>query len=203
MSSSRTLDCDGGEAPVEAPPSKAVADRLFEKRMVMFGSEVSQKTASTLIEQLLALDAADPIAPLTIFLNSQGGEVNSGLAVYDTIRFIRAPVRIVCTGLTASIAAIILLAAKPERRMAMPNARILLHQPLFGGEVVGRASDLEITASEMLKSRTRINTIISEATGRPLEKVEEDTQRDFWLSAEDARTYGLVSKIVSTMSELG
>lgn len=183
--------------------AQAVQARLFDNRTIVFGSEVSPKTATALIEQLLALDAADPVAPITVFLNSPGGEVNSGFAIYDVIRFIRPPVRIVCTGLSASIAAIILLAARPEYRLAMPNARLLLHQPLYSGDVIGPASDLEITANEILKSRARINSIIASATGRDPDQVGEDTQRDFWLTASEAVEYGLVSRIVSGMAELG
>ncbi|HNU68282.1 MAG TPA: ATP-dependent Clp protease proteolytic subunit [Myxococcota bacterium] len=183
--------------------SPAVQARLFDNRTIVFGSEVSPKTATALIEQLLAMDAADPAAPITLFLNSPGGEVNSGFAIYDVIRFIRPPVRIVCTGLSASIAAIILLAARPEHRLAMANARLLLHQPLYSGDVIGPASDLEITANEILKSRARINSIIASATGRDPDQVGEDTQRDFWLTAPEAVEYGLVSRIVSSFSELG
>lgn len=180
----------------------SIAERLFAQRTIMFGSEVTSKTAGALIEQLLALDAADAEAPITLILNSPGGEVNSGFAVYDTIRFIRPRVRIVCSGLTASIAAVILLAVPSKDRLAMPNSRLLLHQPLYSGEVIGPASDLEITAAEIMKSRSHINTIIAEATGRAIEQVAEDTQRDFWLTATEAVAYGMVSKVITKMSEL-
>jgi ATP-dependent Clp protease, protease subunit len=198
-----SMQCCGEQPEQAAPvPANGVATRLFDKRTIVFGSEVSPKTAAVLVEQLLAMDAADPIEPITLFLNSPGGEVNSGFAVYDVIRFIRPRVRIVCTGLSASIAAIILLAARPEDRLAMPNARLLLHQPLYSGDVMGPASDLEITANEILKSRARINSIIAAACGRDIEQVGEDTQRDFWLTAEEAVKYGLVARIVTNMSEI-
>lgn len=187
------------ETPVS---SERASNRLFEKRTILFCSEVTSKSVQPLIAQLLAMDADDPEAPITLFLNSPGGEVNSGFAVYDVIRFIRPKVRVVCTGLSASIAAIILLAADPKDRLAMPNARLLLHQPLYSGDVIGPASDLEITANEILKSRSRINSIIAEASGRDIEKVAEDTQRDFWLTADEAVEYGLVSRVVSAMSDL-
>lgn len=180
----------------------SIAERLFAQRTVMFCSEVTPKTAGALIEQLLAMDAADAKAPITLILNSPGGEVNSGFAVYDTIRFIRPRVRIVCSGLTASIAAVILLAVPAKDRLAMPNSRLLLHQPLYSGEVIGPASDLEITAAEIMKSRSHINAIIAEATGRAIEQVSEDTQRDFWLTATEAVQYGMVSKVITKMSEL-
>lgn len=202
MNDDRVMNCEETGAPSAAAAPKGVADRLFEKRTVMFGSEVTPKSAAAVIEQLLALDAANPAAPITLFLNSPGGEVNSGFAIYDTIRFIRPRVRIVCTGLSASIAAIILLAVKPEDRLSMPNARFLLHQPLFNGDIIGPASDLEITANEIMKSRSRINTIIATACNRPVDQVADDTQRDFWLNAEEAVAYGLVSGIVRHMSEM-
>ena len=183
-------------------PGFDLGAKLFEKRKIMFCSDVNAKSAGTLMEQFLAMDAADPDAPITLFLNSPGGEVNSGFGVYDVIRFIRPKVKIVCTGLSASIAAIILLAAEPADRLALPNARLLLHQPLYNGDVIGPASDLEITANEILKSRARINLIISEACGRDINQVAEDTQRDFWLTADEAVEYGLVSRVVSNMADL-
>lgn len=195
-------NCEGTEDPVDSGSSRGLSEKLFDKRVVLFSSEVSPRSATTLIEQLLALDAEDPEAPVTLYLNSPGGEVNAGFAIYDTIRFIRPPVRIVCTGLCASIASIILLAVPTSARLSMPNARYLLHQPLFNGDVIGPASDLEITAGEIMKSRSRINAIIAAACSRSEEQVAADTQRDFWMTAQEAVAYGLVSAIVSSMSEL-
>ncbi|HNZ03489.1 MAG TPA: ATP-dependent Clp protease proteolytic subunit [Myxococcota bacterium] len=196
------LNCEGTEDPVDGGSSRGLSEKLFDKRVVLFSSEVSPRSATTLIEQLLALDVEAPEAPVTLYLNSPGGEVNAGFAIYDTIRFIRPPVRIVCTGLCASIASIILLAVPASARLSMPNARYLLHQPLFNGDVIGPASDLEITAGEIMKSRSRINAIIAAACSRSEEQVAADTQRDFWMTAQEAVAYGLVSAIVSNMSEL-
>lgn len=179
-----------------------VGERLLKSRTVLLSSEVSPSTARRVIEQLLVLEADDPEAPIILLVNSPGGEVHSGFAVFDTIRFIRPRVRIVCTGLTASIATIILLASPKEDRLAMPNARLLIHQPLFHGEVFGPASDLEITAQEILKTRQRINALIAAETGQPLAKVERDTERDHWLSAEEALEYGFVSRVVAGRAEL-
>jgi ATP-dependent Clp protease, protease subunit len=180
----------------------AVAERLLKTRTILLSSEVSSATARRVVERLLVLEAEDPEAPITLMLNSPGGEVHSGFSIYDAIRFIRPPVHIVCAGLTASIATIILLAVGKKDRVALPNARLLIHQPLFSGEVFGPASDLEITANEILKSKARINQILAEGTGQPLEKVQHDTERDFWLSAEEAVEYGLVSRVVTKRDEL-
>jgi ATP-dependent Clp protease protease subunit len=175
---------------------------MLKSRTVLLSSDVSPVSARRVIEQLLVLEAEDPAAPITLLVNSPGGEVHSGFAVYDVIRFIRCPVRVVCAGLTASIATVILLAVPRERRFALPQARLLIHQPLFHGEVFGPASDLEITATEILKTKSRINSLIAEETGRPLAQVERDTERDHWLSAQESVEYGLVSRVLVTRSEL-
>jgi ATP-dependent Clp protease protease subunit len=159
-------------------------------------------TVRRVIEHLLVLEAEDPEKPVTLIVNSPGGDVHSGFAVFDTIRFVRPRVRVICAGLTASIATVLLLAARKEDRLALPNARLLLHQPMFHSEVFGPASDLEITATEILKTKKRINTLISEETGQPLDKVERDTERDFWLSAEEALAYGLVSRVIVERAEV-
>jgi ATP-dependent Clp protease protease subunit len=179
-----------------------IDERLLKTRTVLLSSEVSPATARRVIERLLVLEAEDPDAPITLMVNSPGGEVHSGFGVYDVIRFIKPEVRVVCAGLTASIATIILLAVKKENRVALPNARLLIHQPLFSGEVFGPASDLEITANEILKTKEHINRVIAEGTGQTFEKVQHDTERDFWLSAEEAVAYGLVSRVVTSRNEL-
>jgi ATP-dependent Clp protease protease subunit len=185
----------------EGDPGR-IAERMLKSRTVLLSSDVSPVSARRVIEQLLVLEAEDPSAPITLLVNSPGGEVHSGFAVYDVIRFIRCPVRVVCAGLTASIATVILLAVPRERRFALPQARLLIHQPLFHGEVFGPASDLEITATEILKTKGRINSLIAEETGRPLAQVERDTERDHWLSAQESVEYGLVSRVLTTRSEL-
>ncbi|MBM4394228.1 MAG: ATP-dependent Clp protease proteolytic subunit [Deltaproteobacteria bacterium] len=182
--------------------SGKVAERLLKSRTILLSSEVSPTTARKIIEQILVLEADDPEKPITLLVNSPGGEVHSGFAIYDVIRFVRPRVRIVCVGLTASIATVILLAATREDRLALPNARLLIHQPLFQGEVFGPASDLEITAQEILKTKRRINELIAEETGRPLDKVEKDTERDYWLSADEAQKYGLVARVITERAEI-
>lgn len=200
------------ESPSKAPRKVPVGqvsreespllERMLKTRTILFSSEVSPATAQRLMERLLVLEAEDPAAPITLLLNSPGGEVHSGFGVYDLIRFIGPPVRVVCVGLTASIATVILAAVPRERRFALPNARLLIHQPLFTGEVFGPASDLEITAHEILKTKDRVNRLLAEATGQSLERIERDTERDFWLSAEEALQYGLIGRVIDRRDDL-
>lgn len=185
-----------------SPEDEGLVSRLLKSRTVLLSSDVSPGTARRVIEQLLVLEADDAGAPITLVLNSPGGEVHSGFAIFDVIRFLRAPVRVVCAGLTASIATVILLAVPKDRRIALPHARLLIHQPLFHGAVYGPASDLEITANEILKTKDLINRLIADETGRAFEQVTRDTERDFWLSATEALDYGLVGRVVTTRDEL-
>ncbi len=176
--------------------------RLLERRKIFISEAITSKTAKRYISDFLALEHDKPGEPITLYLNSPGGEVNSGYALYDTIRFISSPVTIINTGLCASIATVINVAAKKERRFSMPNAKFLIHQPLIPGQVYGQASDIEITAKEILKTREKINKLLAKETGTPLEKVERDTVRDYWMNAQEALEYGLISKIVETYKDL-
>jgi len=176
--------------------------RLLERRKIFISEAITSKTAKRYISDFLALEHDKPGEPITLYLNSPGGEVNSGYALFDTIRFISSPVTIINTGLCASIATVINVAAKKERRFSMPNAKFLIHQPLIPGQVYGQASDIEITAKEILKTRDKINKLLAKETGTPLEKVERDTVRDFWMNAQEALEYGLISKIVETYKDL-
>ena len=160
------------------------------------------RSCSRVISALLALEADDAEAPITIIVNSPGGSVTAGFAIYDTIRFIQPRVRIVCAGLAASIATVILLGADKEDRLSMPNTRLLIHQPMIPMTVYGPASDLEITANELLKTRSRINELLAAETGQPIERVERDTLRDYWLTADEAVEYGLISRIVERRADL-
>ncbi len=180
-----------------------LVERLFESRQIQLSGPVDDKLAAKIVAQLLALEAADPDAPITMFVNSPGGSVSAGFAIYDTMRFIGPDVRCVCAGLTASIATIILLGAAKKDRMALPHTRLLIHQPLIGSTVYGPASDLEITAKEMIKTRTRLNSLLATETGQPLERIEKDTNRDYWMTAEEAVEYGLVSKVVTSRADIG
>ena len=177
-------------------------NKLLEKRVIFVSEGINSAVAKKVVNNLLAMDAQDNSKPIYMYLNSPGGEVNSGFAIYDTMRFIESEVRVVCTGLTASIGTIILLGAPKKHRYTMPNTRFLILQPLIGGHVQGQASDLEITAREIIKTRSKINQMLATECGQPLAKVEEDTTRDYWMNAEEAKTYGLVTKIVANIKEI-
>ena len=175
--------------------------KLLETRQVFLTGSVNTKSATKVIQELLMLEADDGDAQITLWVNSPGGSVNDGFAIYDTIQFMNCPVRIIASGLCASIATIILIATDKELRMCTPNTRLLIHQPLIPMEVYGQASDLEITATEIIKTRGKINEMLAEACGQKLDKVQEDTQRDYWMSAEQAADYGLVTHLVKTRKQ--
>ena len=179
-----------------------IRERLLETRIIQLFGPVTSKLANRIIGELLLLEAEDPNQPITVVQNSPGGSVSDGLAIYDTIRFVRPRVRVVCVGLTASIATITLLGADKEDRVSLPHTRLLIHQPLIAGSIFGPASDLEIAAQEILKTRHRLNGLLAEATGQPFERVERDTQRDYWMTAEEAVEYGLLARIVESHGDL-
>ncbi len=186
----------------EAPGAGIIIEKLFRSRQLQLSGPVDDKLSSRIVAQLLALEAEDAKAPITIFLNSPGGSVSAGFAIYDTMRFIEPAVRVVCTGLTASIATVILLGAAKEDRLAMPNTRLLIHQPMIPGTVFGPASDLEITANELIKTRGKVNRMLAKETGQPLERVEGDTQRDYWMTSAEAVEYGLISRVVESRADI-
>jgi ATP-dependent Clp protease protease subunit len=175
---------------------------LFKSRKMILSEGVNGQTARKVIEQLLALEADDPTKDIWLFLNSPGGEVNSGFGIFDTMRFIKPEVKVIVSGLAASIATVILLGAKKEFRFAMPNARLLIHQPLIGGHVQGQATDIEITAREMLKTREKIAVLYNKETGQPLERIERDIERDYWMTSDEAKEYGLISRVISSWNEV-
>ena len=189
-------------APETRPAAltEPLRERLFKARTLVISGEVNQQLAAQVISQLLAMDAESD-KPITIYINSQGGHVESGDTIHDMIRYVRSPVRIVGTGWVASAGALIYVAVPKDRRFCLPNTRFLLHQP--AGGVGGQASDIEIEAREILAMRERLNRVFARETGQPLEKIEDDTRRNFWLSAQAAKEYGLVGKIVETVDEIG
>jgi ATP-dependent Clp protease protease subunit len=176
-----------------------VAERLFRARTVVISGEINQKVAASVISQLLAL-AAESNEDITCYINSQGGHVEAGDTIHDMVRFLTPRVRMVGTGWVASIAALIFVAVPREDRYCLPNTRFLLHQPAGGAG--GSAADIEIEAREILKMRDRLNKVLAEQTGQPLEKIEDDTRRNFWLSAEEAKKYGIVGKVIKEQKEL-
>jgi ATP-dependent Clp protease protease subunit len=177
----------------------SVAQKLFEARSIVICGEIQSDLARSVVEQLLALSAVSN-DDITLYLHSPGGHVEAADTIYDMLGFIRPRVAIVGTGWVASAGAHIYLAVPREQRYCLPNTRFLLHQPAGGAG--GRATDLEIEAEEILKMRARLNRIIAEQTGQPLKKVEKDTERNFWMSAEAAKEYGLVGKIIASIDEL-
>ena len=188
------------ESPVPEKRSPQIEDRLFKARTLLIYGTIDQKLAEHITARMLALqyDSSDPI---TIFINSQGGHVESGDTIYDMIKFVKPEVRIVGTGWVASAGALIYAAAKRENRFSLPNTRFLLHQP--SGGAGGSASEIEIHAREIIRMRKRLNEIFARETGQPVERIARDTERDYWMSAEDAASYGLVGRIIFSTEEMG
>jgi ATP-dependent Clp protease protease subunit len=183
----------------ETKTSPKLAEKLFERRIITIYGEINQKVAREVTEKLLGL-SYESHEPIKIFINSQGGHVESGDTIFDMIRYVESPVKIIGTGWVASAGALIFAAAKKENRYSLPNTRFMLHQPMGG--VGGQASDISIEAEEILKMRDRLNQIFADATGQKLEKIETDTDRNYWMGPEDAKKYGLVGKIISSAKEL-
>ena len=190
-----------GEADKEKVRDKtpAIEERLFKARTILIFGGIDQKLAKEVSARLLALQSASD-DPITIFINSQGGHVESGDTIYDMIKFVKPDVRVVGTGWVASAGALIYAAAKTENRFSLPNTRFLLHQP--SGGAGGTASDVAIQAKEIIRMRKRLNEIFARETGQPIERIEKDTDRDYWMSAEQAVEYGLAGKIVQNAREI-
>jgi ATP-dependent Clp protease protease subunit len=188
-----------GPRPTASRWTDSIRDRLFRSRTLIISGEVNQKLASEVMGQLLAMSAESDEA-ITVFINSQGGHVESGDTIHDVIRYIQAPVRMIGTGWVASAGALIYVAVPRERRFSLPNTRFLLHQPAGGAR--GTAADVEIEAKEILKMRERLNRVFAEQTGQPLEKIVDDTHRNFWLDAQEAVKYGLVGKVIERRKDL-
>jgi len=174
-------------------------DRLMETRTVLISEGVSSDLTEKILPRLLLLEAEDPKAPVKVLINSPGGAVDDGFAIYDMMRYIACPVTSVCIGLAASAATIILLGGDKGRRLALPNTRILLHQP--SQSMRGVASDVEISGNEILRIRARINDLLAAECGKSVEQVQTDLNRDFWLSAQGAVDYGLLDKVIATAAE--
>lgn len=173
-----------------------IYSRLLKDRIVFLGGPVMDELANVIIAQLLFLEAEDPSKDIYLYINSPGGLVSAGLAIYDTMQYLKSPINTICLGLGASIAALILAAGTKGKRMALPHARILIHQPLLTGPgISGAAKDIEIEAREILETKNILNKILAKHTGQPLEKIEKDTERNFYMSAEEAKEYGLIDHV--------
>jgi len=173
-----------------------IYSRLLKDRIIFLGGGIDDETANLVIAQLLFLEAEDPDKDIYLYINSPGGSVTSGLAIYDTMQYVRPDVSTFCMGMAASMAAVLLGAGAKGKRVALPNARVMIHQPWTGG-IQGPATDIDIQAREILKARDRINEILAHHTGRPLEEIARDTDRDYYLSGEEACRYGLVDSVES------
>jgi len=170
-----------------------IFSRLLKDRIIFIGGPITDSLANLVIAQLLFLESEDPEKDISIYINSPGGLVYSGLALYDTIQYIKPKVATICMGVAASMAALLLAAGTKGKRYALPNSRVMIHQPLGGAE--GQASDIEIQAREILNLREITNNLLAKHTGQPLEKISRDVDRNFWMSAEEAKKYGLIDEI--------
>jgi ATP-dependent Clp protease, protease subunit len=178
-----------------------IYSRLLKDRIIFLGTPVDDQVANAIMAQLLHLESEDPEQDINLYINSPGGSVTAGLAVYDTMRFINADVATTALGMAASISAVLLSAGKKGKRNVLPNTRVLLHQPWTQGGPGGQASDVEIQARELVRTKRRMNEILAEATGQSFEKIERDTDRDYIMGAEEAVEYGVVDRVVSSPRE--
>ena len=176
-----------------------IYSRLLKDRIIFLGTEINDITANTIIAQLLFLEAADPDKDIYIYINSPGGSVSSTIAIYDTIQYIRSDVSTICIGMAASGAALILASGAKGKRFALPNSRIMVHQPLGGAQ--GQVTDIEIQTRELKRIKDTINKILTHHTGQKFEKVEKDTDRDFYMTAQESKEYGLVDEVIKSREE--
>lgn len=172
-----------------------IYSRLLKERIIFLGEEVNDVSASLVVAQLLFLEAEDPDKDIHLYINSPGGSVTSGFAIYDTMQHVKPDVSTICVGMAASMGAFLLAAGAKGKRFALPNSEIMIHQPMGGAR--GQATDIKIHADWILKTKNKINKILSERTGQPLEKVERDSDRDFFMAAEEAKEYGLIDEVLT------
>ena len=176
-----------------------IYSRLLKDRIIFLGEEVNANSAAVVVAQMLFLEAEDPGKDIHLYINSPGGEISSGMAIYDTMQYIKCDVSTICIGMAASMGAFLLAGGTKGKRMALPNAEIMIHQPSGGSR--GQATEIEIAAKHILKLKGSLNKILSENTGQPIEKVAEDTERDNWMSADEALKYGLIDSVVVKRAE--
>jgi len=173
-----------------------IYSRLLKDRIIFIGDEINDQTASVVVAQLLFLEADDPDRDISVYINSPGGSITAGMAIYDTMQYIKPDVSTICVGMAASMGAFLLTAGTKGKRFALPNAEVMIHQPLGGTR--GQATDIKIHAERILKMRDKLNRIMSEASGQPLEVLEKDTDRDNFMSADEAVEYGLIDKVIES-----
>ncbi len=178
--------------------SQDIFSMLLEDRIVMLSEEVTDTSASLVVSQLLYLESQDPEKDISLYINSPGGSVTAGMAIYDTMQYIKCDVSTICMGLAASMGAFLLSSGAKGKRLALPNAEIMIHQPLISGGLSGQCTDIKIRAEHLVRTRENINRILAQNTGKPIEKIREDTERDNFMSASEAAEYGLVDKVIFT-----
>ena len=188
------------ESTSKGERSYDIYSRLLKERIIFLGEEVTDVSASIVVAQLLFLEAEDPNKDINLYINSPGGSVTAGMGIYDTMRFIRPKVNTICVGLAASMGALLLSSGEKGKRFALPHSRVMIHQPLGGMQ--GQATELEIVAREILRTKAELNKILADNTGKPIEEVARDTERDYWLTAEEALKYGLIDRIFTSREEM-
>ncbi len=172
-----------------------IFSRLLNDRIIILSEEVNDVTASLIVAQLLYLESQDPDKDIYFYINSPGGSITSGMAIYDTMQYIKCDVSTICIGMAASMAAFLLAAGAPGKRLALPNSEIMIHQPLSGMQ--GQATDIKIHADRILRIKSHLNSILAEVTGKPIETIEQDTERDNFMTAEEAKAYGLIDNVIT------
>ncbi len=181
-----------------------IFSRLLKDRIIFLGTPVNDQIANSIIAQLLFLESEDPEKEISLYINSPGGSVTAGLAIYDTMQYVKPPISTICLGQAASMGAVLLAAGQAGRRFSLPNSRILIHQPLIGGGgVSGQASDIDIQAREILKIREILNDILVQHTGQTAERIKKDTDRDYFMDAAEAKEYGIIDKVVEKLQNEG
>ena len=176
-----------------------IYSRLLKDRIIFLGAPIDDMFANLIIAQLLFLEAEDPEKDINLYVNSPGGSVTAGLGIYDTMQYVKPPINTICLGQAASMGALLLTAGAKGKRYALPNARVMIHQPLGGFQ--GQATEIDIHAREILKIRERLNDIMAKHTGQPIEKISHDTERDYFMSAEEAKKYGLIDEVISRQTK--
>jgi ATP-dependent Clp protease protease subunit len=171
-----------------------IYSRLLKDRIIFIGTPIDDYIANLVVAQMIFLEGEDPERDINLYIQSPGGVVSAGLAIYDTMQFVKCPVSTLCLGLAASMGAVLLTAGATGKRYCLPNAKVMIHQPLGGAQ--GQASDIEIATREMLKTREQLNTILAKHTNRPIEQIVKDTDRNYWMTADEAKNYGLVDEII-------
>ena len=174
-----------------------IYSRLLKDRIIFLGGAIDDDVSNLIVAQMLFLEAEDPEKDINLYINSPGGSITAGMAIYDTMQYIRSDVRTICIGMAASMGAFLLTAGAKGKRVALPNSEILIHQPLIGGHgLSGQATEIEIHTKHLLRTKAKMNKILAEKTGQPIEKIEQDTERDYYMTAEEAKEYGLVDQVL-------